>query len=240
MPKDTLAKVADDLVAALSKLRFGPPVTHVYQPLVYARAPYRAYLDRFGKGTRELVFLGMNPGPFGMTQTGVPFGEIESVRGWMGIRAKVEKPPREHPKRPVLGFDCKRSEVSGARLWGLFKQAYGTPERFFEKHLVLNYCPLVFLEESGKNRTPDQLPAREKAPLLAACDEALRRSVAILSPRLVVGIGGFAEGRARAALEGTGVPVACILHPSPASPAANRDWAGTVRKQLAALGAPLP
>lgn len=240
MPKDTLAKVADDLVAALSKLRFGPPVTHVYQPLVYARAPYRAYLQRFGEGTREIVFLGMNPGPFGMTQTGVPFGEIESVRGWMGIRAKVEKPPREHPKRPVLGFDCKRSEVSGARLWGLFKQAYGTPERFFEKHLVLNYCPLVFLEESGKNRTPDQLPAKEKAPLLAACDEALRRSIAILAPRLVVGIGGFAEGRARAALEGTGVPVACILHPSPASPAANRDWAGTVRKQLAALGAPLP
>jgi single-strand selective monofunctional uracil DNA glycosylase len=63
-----------------------------------------------------------------------------------------------------------------------------------------------------------------------------------------VGVGGFAEGRAREALEGSaalpGRPslpaIGCILHPSPASPAANRDWAGQMERQLRALGVALP
>jgi single-strand selective monofunctional uracil DNA glycosylase len=221
-------------VRTLEPLRFGPPVTHVYDPLDYAREPYEEYVRRHGAGPKEAIFLGMNPGPFGMTQTGVPFGEIEAVRGWLGIDGRVRRPKPEHPRRPIEGFACKRSEVSGARLWGLFRDEFGTPERFFSRFLVLNYCPLVFLEESGRNRTPDKLPAAEREPLIAACDEALRRSVELLRPKLVIGVGGFAERRAREALPGQAV--GCILHPSPASPAANRDWAGTVRRQLAELG----
>jgi single-strand selective monofunctional uracil DNA glycosylase len=49
-------------------------------------------------------------------------------------------------------------------------------------------------------------------------------------------VGKFAEGRARRALEGLDIPIASILHPSPASPAANRGWAEQVESQLAALG----
>lgn len=230
--------IAGDLARELASLRFGPPVTHVYDPLEYAREPYERYVARFGGAPKEVVFLGMNPGPFGMTQTGVPFGEVSIVRDWLGIDGRIRRPAREHPRRPIEGFACKRSEVSGARLWGLFRDAFGTPERFFERHIVLNYCPLVFLEESGRNLTPDRLPAAEREPLLAACDDALRRAILLLRPRLVVGVGGFAERRAREALPGQ--QVGCILHPSPASPAANRDWAGTVRRQLAELGVELP
>jgi single-strand selective monofunctional uracil DNA glycosylase len=171
-----------------------------------------------------------------MAQTGVPFGEVGAVRDWLKIDAAVRKPAHEHPKRPILGLSCTRSEVSGARLWGWARERFGTPARFFRRFVVLNYCPLAFMEGSGKNRTPDKLPAAEREPLLAACDRALRRAVDYYQPRWVIGVGAFAEGRARAALGETDVGVARILHPSPASPIANRGWAERAEAELRALG----
>lgn len=232
--------ILDDLVRELRPLRFGPPVTHVYNPLQYAREPHERYLDRYGQGRKEAVFLGMNPGPFGMAQTGVPFGEVRIVRDWLKIEGKVGKPPVEHPKRPVQGFDCPRSEVSGSRIWGWVRDTFGTPERFFERFFVANYCPLVFMEASGRNLTPDKLPRAEREPLFAACDRALRRMMEIWQPRWVIGVGNFAEARAREALEGTGISVGRILHPSPASPLANNGWAESVEASLREMGVQIP
>jgi len=178
----------------------------------------------------------MNPGPFGMVQTGVPFGEIAAVRDWLGIQAKVERPANEHPKRPVTGFDCTRSEVSGRRLWALFRSRFGTADAFFRDHFVVNYCPLAFMHETGRNLTPDSLPAAERAALFAACDEHLRETVRVLKPEWVIGIGDFAAKRAREALEGVDVSVGRILHPSPANPLANRDWDNVVAAQMGELG----
>jgi single-strand selective monofunctional uracil DNA glycosylase len=231
-----LGAVAAALSRRLARLRFGPPVAAVYDPTVYARSTHREYLRRYGEPPKEVVLLGMNPGPFGMAQTGVPFGAVGQVREFLGIAGAVGRPAREHPKRPVQGFACPREEVSGVRLWGFVRERFGAPERFFARFFVANYCPLLFLEASGRNRTPDQLPAAERAPLLAACDEALRRTVEILEPRLVVGIGRFAEARAREALRGRGVVVGAIPHPSPASPAANRGWGAAALRALRELG----
>jgi len=235
-------KIAGKLCAATWKLRrevaglrFSAPVSHVYNPLDYARAPHRAYIEAFGSTRKRVVFLGMNPGPFGMMQTGVPFGCVPHVSGWLGIRGPVARPPVEHPRRPVQGFDCPRNEVSGARLWGAIAGAFGEPARFFADHYIANYCPLAFLEASGRNRTPDKLPAREREPLFEACDRHLRRLVALLEPEWVVGIGAFAETRARAAL-GRGVKIGGVLHPSPANPRAQRDWGSKARRQLARQG----
>ncbi|NDY43461.1 single-stranded DNA-binding protein [Dissulfurirhabdus thermomarina] len=233
---EALLAVADALSRELQGLRFGPPVTHVYHPLEYARAPYAAYVARFGRAPKEVVLVGMNPGPWGMAQTGVPFGDVASVRGWMGIEAPVGRPGREHPKRPVLGFACPRREVSGTRLWGWARDRFGTPERFFARFFVANYCPLLFLEAEGRNRTPDHLGAAERAPLLAACDRALRATVEILRPRVVAGIGAFAAARAEAALGGLDVRVGRLTHPSPANPAANRGWRERAERELATLG----
>jgi single-strand selective monofunctional uracil DNA glycosylase len=223
----------------LARLSFAPPVTHVYDPQVYAREPFERYLRRFGRAPKQALFLGMNPGPFGMAQTGVPFGEVAAVREWLGVGGRVRRPAREHPKRPVQGFACPRSEVSGRRFWGWARATSGTPGRFFARAFVANYCPLLFLEASGRNRTPDALPVGERRALFAACDRALVRSVAALRPRLVIGIGRFAERRARVALAGLDVEVAGIPHPSPASPAANRGWEAVVRRELRALGVAL-
>lgn len=227
------------LMQEIAPLRFRAPVTHVYNPLEYARRPHRQYLLRYGQGEGRTIFLGMNPGPWGMAQTGVPFGEVAAVREWLGIEAKVSRPVPEHPKRPVQGFDCARSEVSGARLWGWARDRYRRPERFFGRFFVANYCPLVFMEASGKNRTPDKLPACEREALFGACDQALRRLVQEMRSPLVVGVGAFAEARARAALADMDIAIGRVLHPSPASPAANRGWAHQMEAQLEALGVQL-
>ena len=227
-----LVAISRALREQVQGLRFAPPVTHTYNPLDYAWAPHRAYLSRYGRRSQQVILVGMNPGPFGMAQTGVPFGEVTMVRDWLKVEATVRRPAHEHPKRPVLGFACPRSEVSGARLWGWARARFGTPERFFERFFVANYCPLVFMEASARNRTPDRLPAAERDRLYACCDEALRRTVQALRAKWVIGVGAFAERRAKFALRECGIQVGKILHPSPASPRANRGWATMVEEQL--------
>ncbi len=234
-----LVAISRALARAVEPLSFAPPVTHVYDPLVYARVPHEAYLRRHAHAGIQALLVGMNPGPFGMVQTGVPFGEVSLVRDWLAIEGRVEKPAREHPARPVLGFDCPRSEVSGARLWGWARLRFRTPERFFARFFVWNWCPLAFLERSGRNRTPDQLPARERAALYGPCDEALCAVVRALGPELVIGVGAFAAKRARIALDRAPVALGSIPHPSPASPAANRGWARLAEEALRALGVEL-
>lgn len=238
MPND-LQPIVDTLAAAVDALSFSDPVTHVYNPLVYARRAHLEYLGRYASSPKEIVLLGMNPGPWGMAQTGVPFGEIESVRDWMGIETPVGRPGSEHPKRPILGFACPRSEVSGRRLWGWARDRFGDPATFFARFTVANYCPLAFMAESGRNVTPDRLPAAERQPLFEACDTALRATIEVLRPSWVVGIGRFAEQRATVALEGLDLRVGRALHPSPASPAANRGWVPRFERDLGALGIPL-
>ena len=233
---EPLITVSRTLSQRVGRLTFAEPVAYVYNPLDYARALHETYLARYGHTTKEVVLLGMNPGPFGMAQTGIPFGDVTMVRDFLGLDGTVGRPGREHPKRRVEGLACARGEVSGTRLWGFARDAFGTAERFFARFFVANYCPLVFMESSARNLTPDKLPQREQSELFAACDEALRETIAILRPRIVVGVGVFAAERARLALAGTRTAVGTVLHPSPASPMANRGWAAQARRQLALLG----
>jgi single-strand selective monofunctional uracil DNA glycosylase len=237
-PSPALFRADEALCKQLAPLCFADPVHTVYNPLEYAGAMHRAYIENFAHVDVEVLFLGMNPGPLGMTQTGIPFGEIVAVREWLQLNAPISKPAIEHPRRPIEGLACTKSEVSGRRLWGLFKFRFGTPAAFFAKHYVANYCPLVFMEKSGANLTPDKLPAAEARALEAACDAHLITLVKTLRPKWIIGVGAFAKKRAEEALAHAGistVKVGTILHPSPANPAANRDWAGQVTKRLIAL-----
>lgn len=215
---------------------FLPPVAQVYNPLEYARLPHEAYLRRYGSKPIRVLFVGMNPGPFGMAQTGVPFGDVTMVRDWLKISGTVEPPPTTHPKRPVAGFRCTRREVSGMRLWGWARETFGTPERFFSECFVINYCPLVFMDTSGKNITPDQLRADERGPLFGVCDAAVRRVVSALAPQTAVGIGRFAAERLRLSLGDERCAIATLLHPSPANPRASRDFAPEATACLRACG----
>ena len=236
----TPKNITRELCERLANLRFSEPVTHVYNPLTYARTPHEKYLQRYGKGKKRYRLLGMNPGPWGMAQTGVPFGEVNFARDWLGLESRVGKPEIEHPKRVVQGFDCTRSEVSGARLWGWAKERFGSADSFFETFMVVNYCPLVFMEASGKNRTPDKLPAAEIQPVNEACDWALLEMAKYYKPERVIGVGAYAEKKAATVLSELNIPIGRILHPSPASPIANRGWAPAAEKQLSQMGIDLP
>ena len=233
---DSILAAARELCTALRPLTFAAPVMYVYNPLEYAHRSHAAYAARFGNTRKRVLFLGMNPGPFGMTQTGVPFGEVAAVRDWMGISEPVDRPSSEHPKRPVEGFACKRSEVSGRRLWGWARDTFGTAENFFRDHYVVNYCPLVFMGETGSNITPDKLPSSEMKPVEAACDAHLARVIELLQPEWLVGVGGFAEARLQTVAGNGTARIARIPHPSPANPAANRDWSGAAMKALRDAG----
>ncbi|MBK1858685.1 uracil-DNA glycosylase family protein [Cerasicoccus arenae] len=239
----TIVKQLENAAIALrdsvDQITFEAPVTHVYNPLNYAWKPHKQYIQRFGATKKRVVLMGMNPGPFGMAQTGAPFGEVAAVRDWMGIEAPVGKPPIEHPKRPVDGFACPKSEVSGRRLWGLMMERFGAADDFFAEHYVLNYCPLLFLDGADgkcRNLTPDKFKAEATNALYAACDAHLRAALDALQPAWLVGVGGFAEQKLKDLNWDQPHQVGKVLHPSPASPAANRGWAEAATKQLLAQG----
>lgn len=232
-------KRIDAVLQGLDGLQFNPPVVSVYNPLEYAREAYDDYWRRYAGSPREIVLVGMNPGPWGMVQTGIPFGDVQMVRHWLRIDAPIRVPAIQHPKRPIQGFNCPRSEVSGRRLWGWAKERFQSPNRFFERFWVANYCPLTFMESSGRNRTPDKLPKAEKQPLFEICDRALRLTIEALQPSYVIGIGSFAAQRANAALKGMNLRLGQITHPSPANPRANRGWARHIEAELEAMGVSL-
>jgi single-strand selective monofunctional uracil DNA glycosylase len=229
----SLVTLIEQLGSASKRLRFGPPVAFAYHPLDYAWPIARAYYERYGGTPREIVLLGMNPGPFGMAQTGIPFGEVSAVRDYLRLEGNVKPQRSMHPKRPIEGLACARSEVSGQRLWGAIAARHPSPESFFARAIVLNYCPILFLSESGKNLTPDKLAKDERARMESLCDASLREALAFLRPSHVVGIGVYAAKRAMSA---GAKNVVTMPHPSPASPAANRGWVDAARRSLEDAG----
>lgn len=55
-------------------------IRYVYNPLVYAKDNYLQFLYKFTNSPKKLMFLGMNPGPWGMMQTGVRTIATPSIR----------------------------------------------------------------------------------------------------------------------------------------------------------------
>jgi len=233
-----LLRVCTRAANRLEKLDYPAPVTTVYNPLRYAKDLFAAYLELAGTHKRKVVFLGMNPGPWGMAQTGVPFGEVSIVRDWLQLSGRVKKPKNEHPKRPVKGLACTRAEVSGARLWGAIKERHRAPVDFFKDNFIANWCPLLFLEDSGRNFAPDKFNVATRKAIADECDGVLATIIDTFEPQVVVGVGVFARKVAeRAAQKCEHKPhFATVLHPSPASPKANRGWAKQARAELAAEG----
>ncbi|XP_078104449.1 single-strand selective monofunctional uracil DNA glycosylase-like [Sander vitreus] len=237
-PSSRFLQVELELNTHLRRLTFSEPVRYIYNPLEYAWDTHRCYVEKYCQSGQRILFLGMNPGPFGMAQTGVPFGEVRSVVDWLKITGEVGHPQDEHPKRRITGLACTQKEVSGARFWGFFRKLCGEPELFFQHCFVHNLCPLIFIGASGKNLTPPELPADEREALLALCDVALCQAVEALGISMVIGVGRVAEQRARRALSAAGVNVRVegIMHPSPRNPLANKGWEVVANAKLAELG----
>ncbi|CAH0774060.1 unnamed protein product [Bemisia tabaci] len=182
-------------------------VAYTYNPLDYAAELHAQYVQRFCQGPKKILFLGMNPGPHGMTQTGVPFGEIPAVRDFLGIRGPVQQPKRSHPKLPVTGLNCSRSEPSGKRFWGLAKElSGGDPDVFFKNAIVYNYFPLSFITSAGRNITPVELNKGAQALIDKVGDEILSKVLKLFEVDTIVAIGAFAKKRSDAAIKQFKVP----------------------------------
>ena len=122
------------------------------------------------------------------------------VKEWLGITGDVSSPANEHPKRVIQGLNCTKNEVSGTRFWNLMRELCSSPEVFFKNCYVHNYCPLCFMAASGKNITPPMLRTLERRHLEEICNESLFEVINLLEVEYVVGVGKYAEERAKAAL----------------------------------------
>jgi len=229
--RDDVEKFADSLVKEGS-------VDAVYNPLAYAWEPHRAYLELASGGGAKTLLLGMNPGPHGMGQMGIPFAATSVVRDLLKITdLEVGQPSTPHPKRPISGLGWPKEEVSGTRLWGLLENEYGSAESIFKSVFLLNHCPLMlFSGERATNITPDKITGPTTKALLERCDDHLREVVDIMQIERVIGVGRYSEKRALNALSGIDISITTCWHPSPASPLANRnkgeDWKKNVRNVL--------
>lgn len=224
-----LSNECDKLIPNLLKIK---DLQYVTNPLNYAWEYHESYLKQYsGLGAKTLL-LGMNPGPYGMAQCSVPFGATDIAKNFLNIKGNFSDPKGRHPKRPIEGLDFERQEVSGTRLWGLLKQIWDNPENIHKNVFLVNHCPLLLLGETGRNITPDNISGPALKKLLKICDEHLREVVTVLGINRVVGVGKYAEKRAKIALEGLDIEITTCWHPSPASPLANRNDGADWRKNV--------
>ena len=57
----------------------------MYNPLVYAVDSHCSYVCKYGNAEKPILFVGMSATPFGMAQTGVPFGNLKHVRDYLNL-----------------------------------------------------------------------------------------------------------------------------------------------------------
>jgi len=234
LPSEFL-KIEQELSKNLLHIEYSETkVKYISNPVEHAKEPHTSFLEKYLNGGKSILFLGMNPGPWGMCQTGVPFGEVQTCKNWLKICGNVTQPKNYHPKRPIEGFGCKRREVSGERFWRFFEMKCKTPDVFFKDCFVYNHCPLAFMTETGKNITPPQIGADKRALINNLCDNALVDVIKLLGVSSVIGVGKFAEKRANEIKKkfNLDISVFFLLHPSPASPAANKGWSDIAEVSL--------
>ncbi|MFB6344166.1 MAG: uracil-DNA glycosylase family protein [bacterium] len=237
MSRPNPVSVTEDLNERIKGLTFEEKVEWYYNPLDYAFEVHKAYLKSFGNDTKTGFFLGMNPGPWGMAQTGIPFTDPHIARDWMGLPERpIGTPPNEREDRPVDGWSSDRKEASGQKLHGYFRNIFGSLDAFFETNIVMNYCPLVMFSEEATNLTPEDLLKDDRQALFDICDPYLGDLIEFYDPDVFVGIGRFGQRRLMELTERTEEEVAYLPHPSPASPIATRDggdyWRGLVDDML--------
>ena len=225
--KDAARRLSEDCNRGVSRILKHPSVAYVTNPLDYAWDYHEQFIEKWSVFGAKTLLLGMNPGPYGMAQTGVPFGATAMARNVLHIEEReVKTPLGAHPKRPVEGLSMQRQEVSGTRFWSMLADHYGSTESIFSNIYVVNHCPLLLLGETGRNVTPVDLPQSVIEPVLKACDRHLKSVVDVMGIEAVVGVGNYAKKRAKSVLDG--VHIDSMWHPSPASPLANRnggaDW----------------
>lgn len=224
--KEKIVGLTCEFAGQVSALRLEYPF-YIYNPLEYAWRMHEAYLSLSVGENQDVLLLGMNPGPYGMCQTGVPFGDRVSVKEYLRLDEEIDRPEKECPKRPIEGLSVSRVEVSGRRLWGTISSLWER-DSFFSFATVFNYCPLCFLDEEGRNVTPDKLSANDRKVLFDTCDTYLAEVIDTVRPSILVGVGTFSSAR----LGRFGTDVRTLPHPSPRNRNAKAFYDGGQAKEF--------
>lgn len=66
-----LHAIESQMSLELKTINFPNNIVAIYNPLEYAEAIHCEYMSKYLDGIKKVLFIGMNPGPFGMCQTGV-------------------------------------------------------------------------------------------------------------------------------------------------------------------------
>lgn len=204
----------------------------IYNPLEYCLDPFIQYLEKGGE-KRDIVFLGMNPGPFGMMQNGIPFGASNFVNNYLNIEKDFDKQKieKEHPKYKIIGKNIERQEISGTKLWGLIQSFYPDSNTFLENQIVLNYLQLAILDkEKGKNITPDKLNKDVRTKIENICDNQLREILDILESKVLIGVGKYSYDSLLRVKKNE--KVIKINHPSPLNARYFKTWTEDTKKLL--------
>jgi len=209
-------------------------------PTSYAFGNYTRFMQLAASGPRLALFVGMNPGPHGMAQTGIPFGDVDTARVLLGGADTIDPLPGLRAASGAA-WDCKglayhRGEQSGMRLWSALSQLCGSPQAALERCCIVNYCPLYMVGPELENITPSDLPRRHDITraLEAACDEHLRQLVLGLEVKTVLSFGSYAHASARRALSGFPVDFYTTPHPSPRRGSA-AEWIASALPLLAGV-----
>lgn len=251
-PVAAIARNLSNRLIALHKSVGGrptKPIAGVLNSHQYAFCPFGEYCNMFAPAGQQplALFVGMNPGPYGTAQNGIPFGCSSFVNNWMGITqgtagsaavkgTELKEGIDGHGFEycpAVLGLRCKKEEVSGKRLWGWAQSVVGggKAEAFFRHAFVYTYCPLAFFA-GGANVPLADLPVAERRTIEEHCDQALLALVLEMKPVYVIGVGNYAYSKAEKAVTKAAVESCSphsmvalkVAHPSPASPGAAAFW----------------
>jgi len=175
----------------------------VINPLEYLWLQYGYYTSCYHNQYPRAMIIGMNPGPKGMSQTGIPFGSpniIPSILPNKSLFNEIrdnEGSPVSSPHRRITGPSNTTVEVSGNRLWSALIKRYGDFKSITSEIFVDNICPLLFLcgKNGSKNLTPDKLtPSPAKIILIRLCTERLQKIYQCLGePSNIVALGRWSH-----------------------------------------------
>ncbi len=136
----------------------------IWNPGLYGETWHARFRRLYRPGQHPLVVFGLNPGPYGMAQTGIPFTDIRRLVSALpdlaaelrGRGERVEPPGLAPPGlRPYLS---RSFESSAVRVYRFLKKGWGGAERGWTEVVVANPCTLLFIDPAeGKNRTPADL-----------------------------------------------------------------------------------
>lgn len=65
----------DELNVSLEQLHLPSEIQCIYNPTVYARHTFEIFVQKYCNSKKDIMYFGMNPGPWGMSQTGVRISE---------------------------------------------------------------------------------------------------------------------------------------------------------------------